>query len=179
MNMNMKLLFSAILSLVLVTGLSAQDKAPYPKGKKGYEETYKRNIKKSRIGGVYIPKDIHEAIQELDALSPDGAKAKFTNAPEEVIATKLHFGLGRWISVFWNFEEGSRYVEYLRNLGITDPDHMIQFTIVSYHRYKNGKDLEIDKQVAHYKSERAKFLIEYREKQNIISKETRTIDKGN
>ena len=175
----MKLLLSAILCFVLSATLSAQDEAPYPKGKKGYEETYKRNIKKSRIGGVYIPKDIHEAIQELDDLSPDAAKVKFTNAPEEVIATKLHFGLGRWISVFWNFEEGSRYVEYLRNLGITDPNHMIQFTIVSYHRYKNGRDLDIDKQVAHYKSERAKFLIEYRAKQNIISTETRPVERKN
>jgi hypothetical protein len=175
----MKLLLSAIFSLLLFTTSSAQEKAPYPKGKKGYEEAYKRNIKKSRIGGVYIPKNINEAIQELDALSPDGAKEKFTNAPEEVIATKLHFGLGRWISVFWNFEEGSRYVEYLRNLGITDPDHMIQFTIVSFHRYKNNKDLEIDKQVAHYKSEREKYLLEYKSKLNVISTETRPVKKGN
>ena len=175
----MKLLLSAIFSFTLFFTGFAQDESPYPRGKKGYEEAYKRNIKKSRIGGVYIPKDIHEAIQELDALSPDGAKVKFTNAPEEVIATKLHFGLGRWISVFWGFEEGSRYVEYLRNLGITDPDHMIQFTIVSYHRYKNGKDLDIDKQVAHYKSEREKYLIEYKNKLNIIELETRPIDKGN
>jgi len=177
--MNMKLLLSSIFSLLLISSGFAQDKAPYPNGKKGYEEAYKRNIKKSRIGGVYIPKDIHEAIQELDALSPDGAKVKFTNAPEEVIATKLHFGLGRWISVFWNFEEGSRYVEYLRNLGITDPDHMIQFTIVSYHRYKNGRELDIDKQVAHYIAEREKFLIEYRSKLNVISSETHPVKNGN
>ncbi|MFT4533998.1 MAG: hypothetical protein ACJA1A_002491 [Saprospiraceae bacterium] len=175
----MKLLLSAIFSFLLIFTAFAQNEAQYPKGKKGYEETYNRNIKKSRIAGVYIPKDIHEAIQELDALSPDGAKVKFTNAPEEVIATKLHFGLGRWISVFWNFEEGSRYVEYLRNLGITDPDHMIQFTIVSYHRYKNGRELDIDKQVAHYKSEREKFLLEYRSNINEISSESRPVKKGN
>ena len=66
-----------------------------------------------------------------------------------------------------------------RHLGITDPDHMIQFTIVSYHRYKNGKDLEIDKQVAYYKSEREKFLLEYRSKLNVISTETRPAKKGN
>ena len=177
--MNMKLLLSAIFSIALFATTFAQDSSPYPKGKKGYEDTYKRNIKKSRIGGVYIPKDIHEAIQELDDLSPEKAKVKFTNAPEEIIATKLHFGLGRWISVYWSFEEGSRYVEYLRNLGITDPDHMIQFTIVSYHRYKNGRDLDIDKQVAHYVSEREKFLIEYRQKGTLISTETRPIKKGN
>lgn len=174
----MKLLLSVCFSIFLVVGISAQDESLYPNGAKGYEETYKRNIKKSRINGVYIPKDLNEAFLELDALSPEGAKVKFTNAPEEVIATKLHFGLGRWISVFWNFEEGSRYVEYLRDLGLTDPDHMIQFTIVSYHRYKNNRALKVDEQVAHYKAEREKFLQEYRNKQQVISTETKAIKKG-
>jgi len=175
----MKLLLSAVFTVLLFFGMSAQDESPYPRGKKGYEQTYKRNIKKSRINGVYIPKNLEEAFMELDALSPEGAKIKFKNAPEEVIATKLHFGLGRWISVFWNFEEGSRYVEYLRNLGLTDPDHMIQFTIVSYHRYKNGRDIGVEEQVAAYKAKREEFLREYRSNQNIISTETRPIKKGN
>ena len=82
---------------------SAQDDVVFPQGEKGYEETYQRNIKKSRINGVYIPANLEEAFQELDDLSPEPAKAKFKNAPEDVIATKLHFGLGRWIYVYWNF----------------------------------------------------------------------------
>jgi len=70
----MKLLLSAVFSVLLVFGMSAQDESPYPRGKKGYEQTYKRNIKKSRINGVYIPKNLEEAFMELDALSPEGAK---------------------------------------------------------------------------------------------------------
>lgn len=156
----------------------AQDDVVFPKGEQGYEKQYQRNIKKSRINGVYIPANLDEAFKELDDLSPDASKVKFTNAPEEVVAKKLHFGLGRWISVYWNFIEGSRYVEYLRQLGIVDPDHMIQFTIVSYHRYKNNKPLEIEKQVENYKALVEKKRIELLERREVIHTETRPLKKG-
>lgn len=163
------------LGTVLALPISAQDEV-FPSGERGYQEQYQRNIKKSRINGVYIPKNIEEAIAELDALSPPDAVAKFANAPEEVIASKLHFGLGRWISVNWNFAEGSRYVEYLRNLGITDPDHMIQFTIVSFHRAKGGRDIDIEGQVAKYQALRQEYLEEQARRQTTINETTRKID---
>ena len=158
--------------------VNAQDEVVFPKGEKGYEATYQRNIKKSRIDGVYIPANLDEAFSELVALSPDAAKVKFTNATEEVIASKLHFGLGRWIYVFWNFEEGSRYVEYLRNLGIVDPDHMIQFTIVSYHRYKNNRDLDVEGQVKNYKKLTEEKRQEMLKRREVIFQETKSIKKG-
>jgi len=166
------------LSLVLHISVSAQEEISFPKGEKGYEELYQRNIKKSRINGVYIPANLEEAFQELDDLSPEEAKLKFKNAPEDVIATKLHFGLGRWISVFWNFTEGSRYVEYLRQLGIVDSDHMIQFTIVSYHRYKNGKPIDIEGQVEKYKKITEEKRQEMLKRRELIHTETRPIKKG-
>ena len=167
-----------ILCIAFSAISSAQDDVVFPKGEKGYEALYQRNIKKSRINGVYIPANLDEAFVELDDLSPDAAKAKFTNAPEEVVAKKLHFGLGRWISVYWNFIEGSRYVEYLRNLGITDPDHMIQFTIVSYHRYKNNKPLDVEGQVEMYKELREKKRQELLNRREVIHQETRPVKKG-
>ena len=172
---NLSLLF---LALSIGTFSFAQDDVVFPKGEKGYEAQYQRNIKKSRINGVYIPANLEEAFQELDDLSPEEAKVKFTNASEEVIASKLHFGLGRWIFVYWNFIEGSRYVEYLRNLGITDHDHMIQFTIVSYHRYKNQKPIDVEGQVEKYKELQEKKRQELLKRQEVIYQETRPIKKG-
>jgi len=165
--------------LIVSIGFAQSDDVKFPKGEKGYKELYERNIKKSRINGVYIPANLEEAFAELDALSPDEAKVKFTNAPEDVISRKLHYGLGRWISVYWNFVEGSRYVEYLRQLGLTDPDHMIQFTIVSYHRHKNNRPLEIETRVEEYKAIREKYLEELRSKRKVIHTETKSIKKGN
>jgi len=175
-------IFRSLCLLIFCMSISmstnAQDDAIFPKGEKGYEAQYQGNIKKSRINGVYIPANLEEAFKELDDLSPEQAKAKFKNAPEEVIATKLHFGLGRWISVYWNFIEGSRYVEYLRQLGITDPDHMIQFTIVSYHRYKNNKPLEVEAQVEKYKTLREEKRQELLNRRQLIHEEKRPIKKG-
>lgn len=170
----------SILSLCLLICSSSfgQEEAIFPKGEKGYEAQYQRNIKKSRINGVYIPANLEEAFKELDDLSPDEAKLKFTNAPEEVVAKKLHFGLGRWISVYWNFIEGSRYVEYLRQLGITDPDHMIQFTIVSYHRHKNDKPIDVEGQVKAYQVLREKKRQEILDRRQVIHTEKRPIKKG-
>ncbi len=169
-----------LLALCMIISMSSytQDEAIFPKGEKGYEIQYQRNIKKSRINGVYIPANLEEAFKELDDLSPEGAKVKFTNATEAVVAKKLHFGLGRWISVYWNFIEGSRYVEYLRQLGITDPDHMIQFTIVSYHRYKNNKPLEVETQVEKYKTLREEKRQELLNRRQLIHQEKRPVKKG-
>ena len=140
-----------------------------------FQKQYEKNIKLSRIGGVYIPADLNEAFEELSQLADDVSLDKFKSAPEEVISRKLHFGLGRWISVFWNLEEGSRYEHYLRNIGLTKVDHMVQFTIVSFHRHLLGKDLEVDKRVADYQAQLEKELEAYRARTQVISTETRSI----
>lgn len=108
---------------------------------------YQKNIKKSRINGVYIPKNLDDAFIELNQLSSPEAIKKFKAASEEVVAKKLHFGLGRWIVYNWNFYRGSRYSYYLSQLGISNPDDMATFTIVSFHRHLNKRPQEIDKRV--------------------------------
>ncbi|MEE9439251.1 MAG: DUF6794 domain-containing protein [Saprospiraceae bacterium] len=171
------LVLIVMLSIVNIGNTQANDDVVIPSGKKEFEKLYLRNIKKTRINGVYIPKDLDDAFKELDALSPENAKLKFKNAAEDVIATKLHFGLGRWIKVYWNFTEGSRYVEYLRQMGLTDHDHMIQFTIVSYHRYKNNTPLEIEKRVEAYKIQRQEHLLKMKARSKVIHTEIKKIDK--
>jgi hypothetical protein len=115
------------------------------------DSIYKSNIKKSRLHGVYIPKDLDDAFLELDRLSPPEAINKMKAIPEEIVAKKLHFGLGRWIAHNWNFDEGSRFSHYLKGLGIIKTDDMINFMLVSYHRYLNKKPQEIETRVKTYK----------------------------
>lgn len=119
-----------------------------------FNKQYQQNIKKERINGVYIPKDLEDAFIELERLSDMEAVMKFRNAPEEVVARKLHFGLGKWMVVNWNFYDGSRFSHYLRTMGISHPDDMAQFTIVSWHRHLNGRDLEMKERAAKYESYR-------------------------
>ncbi len=157
----MRFLLITTISLFLFSGLSSQIKVvSHDKEKqKLIEEAdsiYQSNIKKSRLNGVYIPKDLDDAFKELDRLSPPESLAKMKTTTEDVIAKKLHFGLGRWMSYNWNFSEGSRFAHHLRQLGLFDTDDMIDFTLVSYHRYLTQKPQEIEIRVKKMVEKRSK-----------------------
>lgn len=141
-----------------------------------FAQQYSRNIKKEYINQIYIPKTVEEACKELEHLSPAESIAKFRSAEEDLVAKRLHFGLGRWIMVKWNFEEGSRYSHLLRQKGITHPDDMIDFTIRSFHKYLNGKDLDIDSRAKDIQTSRKEAFQKKLDK-NLIKEETRTVKK--
>lgn len=145
----------------ILTSLSAQDNVFLKNDEALPKQNYEKNIKKEFINDIYIPKDLDEAFQELIRLSKKEGIQKFKNAKEEVVAKKLHFGLGRWIMEKWNIYDGSRYSHYLRQQGLSYPDDMARFTIISFHRHLNGKDLEVASRIKVVKEKRDK---EYKDK---------------
>ena len=130
---------------------------------KEYEKQYQENIKKEFIHDVYIPADFNDAFEELKRLASEEALTKFKLAPEEVISRKLHFGIGRWISVNWNYEGGSRFSDVMKKMRVSFPDDMVEMTIVSFHRHLNGKPLML--------KEQAETFYEKRKKENQERKE--------
>lgn len=157
----MKLFTSSLVIMLLATSLMSQTKVVSRDKEKQKlileaDSTYKSNIKKSRLNGVYIPKDLDDAFLELDRLSPPESLAKMKTVSEDVVAKKLHFGLGRWMAYNWNFDEGSRFSHYLKELGLFHTDDMIDFMLVSYHRYLTKKPQEVEARV--------KALLEKRKK---------------
>ncbi len=143
--------------------INPQDTIPVTLFEKRYNEKYERNIKKSRINGVYIPKDLNEAHQEILALAPKESTDKFKSAEKEFVVNRLHYGLGRWMILNWNFYEGSRYSHYLIQLGLSHPDDMARFTLLTFHDYLNNIDSDIDHTVKTLVEER-KQLLEKRSK---------------
>lgn len=141
MNRSICLIFVFGILLFSFFHLDAQDVTPSTAEQ--MDSIYQKNIQKSRINGVYIPKDIDDAFEEFIHLSPETSLLKFKAAPEDMVAQKLHFGIGRWMIVNWNFYEGSRLSHYLRNLGILHPDDMADLLIVAFHRKLNDKDLSL------------------------------------
>lgn len=134
------------------------------------DSTYKVNITKTRLNGVYIPKDIPDAMLELDRLSPSDAVQKFKSAPEDVVAKKLHFGLGRWMSVNWSFVPGSRFSKVLNELGLIYEEEKINFVLRMYHRHLNGNNLLIKNTAAEYVKKREdNYRILMKEKYGIDS----------
>ncbi len=163
--MKHKLIIIQILLVIFSTGLNAQIKneESLPSTPEEIEKQYKRNIKKSIINGVYIPFDVNDAMKELKKLSPSESLDKFKNAPEDIVAKKLHFGLGRWMIYNWNFYYGSRLEHYLKGLGVEHPDDMADFLIVSFHRYLNGKDLNSKELAEKFHKKRLEIIKKNRE----------------
>ncbi len=151
--------------LFLIALLPSMTNAQSEQDREYYEE-YNNRIIQSRIDGVYIPKDLDDAFSELIRLSEKEAIDKFTAAPEEIIATKLKGGLGRWMLINWGFHEGSRLSHHIRTLGIQHPEDMAQFLLVSFHRYLNKKPLDVEGQAAIYQQYRQEEL------QSMIQRDT-------
>ncbi|MEO1257837.1 MAG: DUF6794 domain-containing protein [Bacteroidota bacterium] len=138
-----------------------------------YQKKYEWRIRQEVLYGVYIPKDVNEAILVLNKLTDTESKAKFKNMSEEEAVTKLFFSLGRWISYNWSFHDGSRLAVVLQKMGIYRPDDMSRFIMILFHRSLNKRPLEIKAllKIFHEKAE-----LERNERLNkgtIIHEETR------
>ena len=131
----MKILLTAIIILSTQYLSNAQT---FPNTRAELDSVYAVNIKMSKLYGVYIPKDVDDAIDRLNKMTPPDAIEKFKNAPDEVeVCRKLHLGIGRWMIVNWNFEEGSRLSHYLKKEGVLHPDDMAQYLLRTYYRQLN------------------------------------------
>jgi len=136
--------------LLLGLGLAAQQK-PDPDrpadNLEEYQARYAERIRQTHLAGVYIPADLAEALRELEKRTPAESLEAYRNAPEEVVVRKLFFGLGRWIIHNWGFYEGSRLSHSLRQQGVAHPDDMARVIMTSYHRYLNGRPLDLESQI--------------------------------
>ena len=131
----------------MLGSLSAQvinpaDTIPISLEEKRFNEQYNRNIKKSRINGVYIPKNLSEAFDELKALSSEESLNKFKSVEADLVISRLHYGLGRWMIMNWNFYDGSRLSHNIKEYGVTHPDDMARFILFTFHNHLNGIDID-------------------------------------
>ncbi len=147
-----KVILTSLLWILTGSNLVVAQETSY---EREYESEYQTRITKTHINGRYIPKDIEDAMIELDRLIDEPSKQKLKSVPEEVAVRRIHFTFGRWMILNWGFYEGSRLSHYLKSKGVTYPDDMASALIAWYHRKLNGKPLLID-ELASFYSERRK-----------------------
>ncbi|MBK9107802.1 MAG: hypothetical protein IPM92_05320 [Saprospiraceae bacterium] len=121
---------------------------------------YKERIAKERINDVYIPKDIPDAMLELDKLTENKMALGLLEANEDTVASKLHFSLGRWMQIHWGLGEGSRLMEHLKSKGLSFPDDMMDLLIRSWYRHLNGQVISEDALIQGYVQKRKKEHLE-------------------
>ncbi len=115
-----------------------------------FEKQYAERIKMEYIFNVYIPKNLEEVFSELNRLTDTEARQKLKLADENLIASKLHFSLGRWMQIHWGFDEGSRLSHHYRMKGITYTDDLIDLLIRAWHRHLRGVDIREDALIQNY-----------------------------
>jgi len=119
-------------------------------------KAYQERIKKDRIGGIYIPKNLDDALAELDKKIEPVSRLKIKALPEDSVCAVLHFRLGQWMITGWSFYEGSRISHYLKSAGVTYPDDMADFLLIAYHRKLNGIPVNIRDLATEFKNKRKK-----------------------
>ena len=142
-----------------------------------YELEYQKRIKKEYLNRVYIPADLSEAFIQLNGLIDAESKKKFLSVSENEAARKLHFSLGRWIMHNWGFYEGSRFSHYLKQLGITYPDDMARFVIITYHRNLSKTKLDVKPLIEGFVANREKEFQEQLQQGEILHQESRILPK--
>ena len=148
------------LLIVLISLISCHILAQDTSYQQQYEMEYQQRIKLEKINGRYIPKDLEDAMAQLDILVDAEGQAKFKAQPEEIAVRKIHFSFGKWMIVNWGFYEGSRLSHYLRSQGITYPDDMATTLMTCFHRHLNGKPLGFEQLAEEFAEKRKKEVIE-------------------
>ncbi len=172
----MKIRF-VLFSLIVAAGASlnpiiAQQYDP-PSDDKAFERQYQERIKKDRLHGIYIPKNMDDALAQLDKLTSPESKLKFKSIPEDSVIQVMHNRLGQWMIVNWSFYEGSRLSHYLRSAGVTYPDDMADFLILAFHRRLNDRPVVIKELAIYFREKRKAAWKEEIKDGEVLKEETR------
>ena len=144
-----------------------------PANDKEFERQYQERIKKDRLHGIYIPKNLEDALAQLDKLTSPESKLKFKSIPEDSVIAIMHNRLGQWMIVNWSFYEGSRLSHYLRSAGVSYPDDMADFLILAFHRRLNGKPVVIKDLAIYFREKRKTAWKEEVQEGEVLKEETR------
>lgn len=163
--------FFALLIMTLGFSISTVVAQKAPSVDDPAEVAYQKRILKSRINGVYIPKDLYDAFAQLNRLMDAPTRKQLQLMTEEEAGKKLY--LIMWICNNWGMYEGSRLSHYIQKMGISNPEHKAHFLITTYHRELNKKDLGLKERVEFYQKKTEEAKARKAKKGKVIHEETR------
>lgn len=141
-----------IVAFLLCVSSAAQEKVIY-------QRDYRYLV--DRIDGIYIPKDMDEAIDSLDVIiSPEDKRYITDSLSLDDFRINCHHGLGMWIRNNWGLWGGSRLQKYFVNKNVFHPDDMSDNILKAYYKKKiQGLDYsvedDIDSNPVKYKKKKA------------------------
>lgn len=98
-----------------------------------------KNLAAESIEGVYIPKDLGEALAEMDKLLSEIDKKEMRELRSRDEMIRHHLGLGTWMRNNWRLWGGSRLQKYFSDRGVTHPEGMSSVILYHYHDWLHGR----------------------------------------
>ncbi len=102
----------------------------------------------------YQPKNLDEAIAQLDVIYPDSIKAQITEMDENEFLKNTHFTTGRFIRNEWLYDRflgfnigDSDLKEQLIEMGIPTNDDMSGLILRTYYRHLTKQELKVEQQI--------------------------------
>jgi len=103
----------------------------------------------------YHPKNLNEALAQLDKITLDSIKAKVISMTENDFIKQTHFTTGRWIRNEWLYNRyllglivtKSELKKELSAKGLFSNDDMSGVILRSFHRQLSGVDINLDQQI--------------------------------
>ncbi len=97
----------------------------------------------------HIPKDLDEALAELDEMLGEEAREVLlrVDANDKMV---YHMGLGARLRKNWGLGADSCLAQYFASFGIENPNDMSAILLESYWRRLHGKPIELEGQAKYY-----------------------------
>lgn len=110
------------------------------KEKEKQKEEYKKRLTLERINNIYIPKNLHECLIELDKTLNFESKKQLKEATETWQFNSHMGGLGMWIRNNWGINGGSRLLVYFNNRNVSNRDNISGIIIEQYINWLKGDE---------------------------------------
>jgi hypothetical protein len=102
----------------------------------------------------YCPKNLTEAIAQLDIIHADSTKHQIISMSENEFLMNTHFTIGLWIRNEWLYDRflgfnigDSELREELFEMGVPTNDDMSGLILRSYYRHLTNQEINVEQQI--------------------------------
>jgi len=98
------------------------------------------------------PGNIEDCFPEVEKIlrdTDDFGITEFKDTPEKDMIVLYHHNLGRHLRNEWGLWRGSKLRDWFVEKGITHADDMSNIILTSFHRFLNGKEINLEDQISH------------------------------
>lgn len=123
---------------------------PFQKTERKWNQEDEARFTTDSLRGIYIPKDLEDAFNQIDSFWSDSLKTEIKSWNENEFASRAHMGFGMWMRNNWQLWGGSRLSKYFNDMDIYHPDDMSSIILVCYHRRLTGKEINLEEKIKSY-----------------------------